>query len=103
MSFLELFKLEKDKSEQWMSSPFEKGQQKRELRREGDAESWRWHFRKRKLDFSLSFQQIRLSEVFGARRKATLRGEVYAWTPVLESFVKLRKVGFLPTWVLYFI
>ena len=39
MSFLELFKLEKDKSEQWTSSPFEKGQQKRELRREGDAES----------------------------------------------------------------
>ena len=27
MSFFELFKLEKDKSEQWMSPPFEKGQQ----------------------------------------------------------------------------
>ena len=54
--FLELFKLEKDKSEQWMSSPFEKGQQKRELGRKGDAESWRWRFKVRRLDFSLSFR-----------------------------------------------
>ena len=49
MSFLELFKLEKDKAEQWMSPPFEKGQQKRELRRGGDAESWIWRFRVRRL------------------------------------------------------
>ena len=33
------------------------------------------------------------SKSFGLRRKAALRGEAYAWTPVLGSFVKLREVG----------
>ena len=27
------------------------------------------------------------------RRKAALRGEAYAWTQVLGSFIKLREVG----------
>ena len=53
-------------------------------------------FRVKRLDFSLDFRQIRPSEVFGERRKAALRREVYAWTPVLGSFVKLRKVGVSP-------
>ena len=47
----------------------------------------------RRLDFSLSFRQIRPSEVFRARRKAALRGEAYAWVPDLRSFDKLREVG----------
>ena len=46
--------------------------------------------------FSLDLGEIRSSTVFGARRKAALRGEAYAWTPVLGSFVKLREVGVSP-------
>ena len=36
---------------------------------------------------------IRPSEFFGTRRKVALRGEAYAWAPVLRSFDKLREVG----------
>ena len=50
----------------------------------------------RKLDFSLGFRQIRLSEVFGARRKAALPGEAKAWVLDLRSFDKLREVGVSP-------
>ena len=50
-------------------------------------------FRERISNFSLDFWEIRPSEVFGARRKAALRGEAYAWAPVLGVFDKLREVG----------
>ena len=50
-------------------------------------------FRERRCPFSLDYQAIRPSEFFGARRKVVLRGEAYAWTPVLRSFDKLREVG----------
>ena len=53
-------------------------------------------FRVRRLDFSLESWEIRPSEVVGARRKAALRGETYAWTPDLRSFDKLREVGDSP-------
>ena len=43
--------------------------------------------------FSLGLRAIRLSEFFGTRRKVALRGEAYAWAPVLRSFDKLREVG----------
>ena len=46
--------------------------------------------------FSLSFWAIRPSVVFGARRKAALRGEGFAWVPDLRSFDKLREVGVSP-------
>ena len=36
---------------------------------------------------------IRPSKFVGTRRKVTLRGEAYAWTPVLGVFNKLREVG----------
>ena len=52
-----------------------------------------WSFRERTSDFSLNFRQIRPSKSFGPRRKAALRGEAYAWTLVLGSFVKLQEVG----------
>ena len=39
------------------------------------------------------FREIRLSAVVGARMKAALRGETYAWAPDLRSFDKLREVG----------
>ena len=58
--------------------------------------AWKWRFRVRRLDFSLSFRQIRPLEVFGARKKAVLRGEAYAWAPDLRSFDKLREVGVSP-------
>ena len=50
----------------------------------------------RRLDFSLSFRQIRPSAVFGTRRKVALRGETYAWALDLRSFDKLREVGDSP-------
>ena len=36
------------------------------------------------------------SKFFGARRKPALRGETYAWAPVLGVFDKLREVGVSP-------
>ena len=69
---------------------------KREKNVKKSTVAWKWHFRVRRLDFSLSFRQIRPSEVCGARRKAALPREVYAWTPDLRSFEKLRKVGVSP-------
>ena len=50
-------------------------------------------FRERISSFSLDLQAIRPSEFFGARSKAALREEAYAWAPVLGIFVKLREVG----------
>ena len=50
-------------------------------------------FSERVSSFSLDLWAIRSSKFFGPRRKAALRGEAYAWTPVLRSFVKLREVG----------
>ena len=47
----------------------------------------------RECDFSLGFWEIGPLDSIGARRKVVLRGEVYAWTSVLRSFNKLRKVG----------
>ena len=49
-------------------------------------------FRERS-SLSLNFRQIRPSKFFGARRKAALRIEAYAWVPVSWSFDKLREVG----------
>ena len=46
--------------------------------------------------FSLEYRAIRLSAVFGTRRKVALRVETYAWAPDLRSFNKLREVGVSP-------
>ena len=40
-------------------------------------------FSERRSSFSLKIRAIRPSAVFGSRRKDVLRGEGYAWTPVL--------------------
>ena len=53
-------------------------------------------FRERMTSFSLDLREIRSSEVFGARRKAALHDETYAWAPDLRSFDKLREVGVSP-------
>ena len=45
---------------------------------------------------SLEYRAIRSSEVVRARRKAALRGETYAWTPVFGVLDKLREVGDSP-------
>ena len=55
-----------------------------------------FEFRERMCAFSLDSRAIRPSEFFGTRRKVVLRGEAYAWAPVLGSFVKLREVGVSP-------
>ena len=47
----------------------------------------------RECNFSLGLRTIGPSKSFGPRRKAALRGEAYAWTPILGSFIKLREVG----------
>ena len=39
---------------------------------------------------------IRPLAVFGARRKAALHGEGFAWVPDLGSFLKLLEVGVSP-------
>ena len=50
-------------------------------------------FRERLPDFSLKYRMIRLSVVFGTKRKAALRGAGYSWTPDLRIFDKLHEVG----------
>ena len=50
-------------------------------------------FRERRYHFSLRSRAIGPLDFFGARRKAVLRREDNAWTPVLRSFDKLREVG----------
>ena len=50
----------------------------------------------RRLDFSLSFRQIRSSEFVGTRKKAALRREGFAWVPDLRSFDKLIEVWVSP-------
>ena len=47
----------------------------------------------RRCAFSLKSQVIQPSDSFELRRKAVLRGEDNALTPVLGSFDKLREVG----------
>ena len=46
--------------------------------------------------FSLEYQEIRSSTVFGARGRTALRGESFVWVPDLRSFFKLLEVGFSP-------
>ena len=55
-----------------------------------------WSFRVRRCTFSLKYQTIQPSEVFGARRKAVLRGEGNAWASVSWSFDKLCEVRVSP-------
>ena len=52
-----------------------------------------FEFRERRCAFSLDLRVIRPSEFIGTRRKVALRGEAYAWAPVLRVFNKLREVG----------
>ena len=52
-------------------------------------------------DFFLDYRVIGPSEFFKARRQVVLRGEAYAWVPVLRSFDKLREVGDL-SYLAYF-
>ena len=55
----------------------------------------------RRSSFSLEIRAIRPSAVFRTRRRTTLRREGFAWVPDIGSFLKLREVGVLPTWVLF--
>ena len=50
----------------------------------------------RESSFSLEIRAIRPSAVFATRRKATLRGEGFAWVLDLRSLDKLLEVGVSP-------
>ena len=73
-----------------------KWREKGELKKKEMQKRKKWRFRERVFDFSLSFQQIRLSAVFGTRRKAALRREGLAWVPDLRSLDKPLEVGVSP-------
>ena len=60
-------------------------------------------FLERVSSFSLSFSAIQPLAVFGARRKATLRGKGFAWVQNLRILDKLREVGVSPYLVLFFV
>ena len=64
--------------------------------RGGDSSHFCLVFSERTSTFSLESWKIRPSAVFGTRRRATLRGEGFAWVPDLGSFLKLREVGVSP-------
>ena len=85
----------KQNKEQWPSSSNQKGRKTLKERKRTSSHE-KLIFRERLPDFSLKYRAIRPSEVFGARRKATLRGAGYAWAPVLRRFDKLREVGVSP-------
>ena len=72
-------------------------------KRGGGCSSHFFCFSERVSSFSLDLRAIRPSEFFGVRRKVVLRGEAYAWAPVLGSFNKLREVGVLSYFVLHFV
>ena len=57
----------------------------------------------RESTFSLRSRLIRPSDFDEARRKVVLRGEDYAWAPILRSFNKLREVGVLSYLKLHFV
>ena len=50
----------------------------------------------RRSNFSLESWAIRLSAVFGTRRRTALRRGGFAWVPDLGSFFKLLEVGVSP-------
>ena len=52
-------------------------------------------FKERESNFSLGFRAIGPSDFFRPRRKVVLRGEGFAWVPVLGVFDKLHEVGVL--------
>ena len=103
MSFLELFKLEKDKILHSVILFKWKKLRENVERKKGDAGGFVFIFSERECDISLRFRAIQPLEFFGARRKVVLRGEVYAWAPVLGSFDKVRKVGVSPYLSLFFV
>ena len=96
--FLNCFKLENDK--RGIVSSSSKAKREKNVR-EGECYTGSLDpiFRERVSSFSLSFCAIRPLAIFGTRRKAALRGEGFTWVPDLRSFLKLREVGVLPTWV----
>ena len=96
MSFLELFKLEKDKIVHSVILFEWKKPRENVGRKKGDAEGFVFIFSERECDISLRFRAIRSSAVFGTRRKTVLRRKGFTWVPDLESFLKLREVGVSP-------
>ena len=63
-----------------------------ECGRKEQIKKW-WIFTKRRCNFSLRSWAIGPSDLDGARRKAVLRGEDNAWTPILGVFDQIHEVG----------
>ena len=93
LSFWKMIKWEKDKTLNNVVSHNSKRQKNMNWSSSSCKNGENGCFRERMTFFSLEFREIRSSEFVGIRSKAALRGEAYAWTPVLGSFVKLREVG----------
>ena len=71
----------------------EKGRKREGEGKEKIQKLWISFFSERESSFSLEIRAIRPFAVFGARRKADLRREGFAWVPDLRSLDKLREVG----------
>ena len=69
----------------------------------GFAVSLGFDFRERVCNFSLRSQSIGPSVFDGARSKAVLHSEGFAWVLVLGNFDKLREVGVLSYLKLHFV
>ena len=81
----------------------EKGRKREGEGKEKIQKLWISFFSERESSFSLEIRAIRPFAVFGARRKADLRSEGFAWVPDLRSLDKLREVGVSPYLVLFFV
>ena len=82
MSLMESLNDNRTKVQIVPSPTTKKGKRKRgKGRRCSEGPDWAL-VRERERDFSLDLRAIRPSKSFGPRRKAALRGEAYAWTPV---------------------
>ena len=68
--------------------------------RKGKREKGR-DFRKKGSNFSLNFPAIGPSNLGESRSKVAPHDKSYAWTPVLWSFDKIRKVGVFSYWVYF--
>ena len=94
MVIFELFKLDNRTKECYSVVSSINQREKHELKKEKGNPELKFVFSEREFSFYLEIRAIRLSAVFGTKRKAALRREGFTWVPDL---------GFLPTWVLHFV
>ena len=93
---LEKFKLVKDKTCIVCLLHLTKEENKCGKPKRGEPVDRNLSFSERESSFSLEIRAIRLSVVFGTRRRTALCGEGFTWVLDLGSFLKLREVGVSP-------